>query len=259
MKEFDQLVDIVAQLRHPDDGCPWDIKQTAKSLMANFIEELYETIEAIENGDPTALQEELGDLMLHIVMQAQIAQEAGLFNIADSLTGISNKLVHRHPHVFGDAIEKNAETVKQNWEIIKQKEKKKVRESVIDGVPINMPALIVAWRMQEKAASVGFDWPTSEPIINKIHEETDEFLAAVQNDNQAEMEEEMGDLLFSIVNLARHYRIDGEAALRLTIKKFSAQFRFLETQLKENKEDIYKASLERMDELWNLAKENERK
>lgn len=203
MTEFVKLVRIVRRLRDKKNGCPWDIKQTSQSLVANFIEELYEAVEAIECHDYEHLKEELGDLMLHIVMQAQIAAEEDEFDIEDVINSISEKLIRRHPHVFGkNEAKKDAASVKQNWELLKQEEKKHTRESVLDGIPHSMPALIVAQRIQEKAATVGFDWDNVQQVFDKLSEELEEFKHAYQSKDQQSMYAEMGDVLFSLVNLA---------------------------------------------------------
>lgn len=251
MHNFQELVDIVAALRDKESGCPWDIKQTKESLVPNFIEELYEAVEAIEEKDADSLQEELGDLLLHIVFQAQIAREEGSFNIADVLQSICDKLVRRHPHVFGDIDIRDAEGVKMNWERIKKKEKTE-RESVLDGVPRALPALIQAHRIQEKAASVGFDWPDLKPVLAKIEEEHEELLEALTSRDEDAITEELGDYIFSIVNLSRKLGIDAEAALKQTNRKFYRRFRHVEAQY--NEDDIHEASLEELDAHWESAK-----
>ncbi|MGC9361587.1 MAG: nucleoside triphosphate pyrophosphohydrolase [Candidatus Syntrophosphaera sp.] len=256
MKEFQELVDIVARLRDPDSGCPWDVKQTPKSLIPNFIEELYEAVEAIEDGDSDSLREELGDLMLHIVMQARIAQEEGRFGISDVLEGIAAKLVRRHPHVFEDLEVKDAETVKMNWERLKKKEKT-LRKSVLDGIPRSLPGLIEAQRSQEKAASVGFDWPDLEPILEKLEEEEEELQAALESGRKELISEELGDMIFTLVNLARKLHIDAEGALKSTTRKFWKRFHYIEEHYRKNNEDINEASLEELDSVWDIAKKDE--
>ncbi|MDD3632584.1 MAG: nucleoside triphosphate pyrophosphohydrolase [Candidatus Cloacimonetes bacterium] len=253
MKEFQKLVDIITQLRDPVSGCPWDLKQTPQSLIPNMIEELYEVVEAIEDKDNPALMEELGDLLLHIVMQAQLASEAGAFNIVDVLNHINNKLVRRHPHVFGDMDLNDADTVKKNWERLKKAEKQE-RKSVLEGIPRALPALIYAQRMQEKAASVGFDWDAVPPILEKIDEENKELKSALETNDQMRIKEELGDLLFTIVNLARKLHIDAETALKETARKFSKRFQFIEEQYRQNGENINEASLEELDSFWELSK-----
>ncbi len=244
---------IVSDLRDETNGCPWDRKQTPKSLVPNFIEELYEVIEAIEDEDDEAMREELGDLMLHLVFQVQIAQEQGKFGMEDVLDAINNKLVRRHPHIFGDERVDTAEAVKLNWELIKKKEKKD-RKSVLDGIPRSMPALIQAWRLQEKAASVGFDWQELPPVCDKIQEEHTELMEALKSGVKADIEEELGDLIFSIVNLARKLDIDAEVALKATNRKFYDRFQYIEAQYKDT--DINEADLDELDTHWKKAKEH---
>jgi len=258
MKEFDELVEIVEKLRHPKDGCPWDTKQTSRSLIPNFIEELHEAIEAIENDNGEHLSEELGDILLHIVMQAQMAKEEEKFDIKIALKKINEKLIRRHPHIFGNKKKSNAEKVKINWEQIKQKEKRETRNSVLDGIPKTMPALIIAQRLQDKAASVGFDWQTTTPIFAKLKEEIDEFMEAFEQNNLPEMQSELGDILFVLVNLARKLGFDAESSIKLTNNKFERRFKKIERSLKNNNEDIYQTNLERLDELWNLTKKDEK-
>ncbi len=255
MKDFQHLVDIIAQLREPVSGCPWDIKQTSQSLVPNFIEELYEAVEAIEDGDHAGLMEELGDLMLHIVFQAQIASEERRFDIADVLRAIADKLVRRHPHVFGQLEVNDADTVKMNWERLKKAEKKD-RKSVLEGIPRALPALIHAQRTQEKAASVGFDWPDLEPVMAKLDEERLELDEALASEDYLLIKEELGDMLFTLVNLARKLHIDAEGALKETSRKFHKRFSYIEEHYRQNGDDIHEASLEELDAVWDLAKED---
>ena len=258
MKEFDELVEIVKKLRDPQDGCPWDLKQTHSSLISNFVEELYEVVEAIENNDMIDLQEELGDLMLHIVMQAQIAEEEDEFKLAKVLKKISAKLIRRHPHIFGNVEAKDSATVKKNWEEIKKQEKKHTRSSVIDGIPKSMPGLIVAQRMQEKAAAVGFDWNEAKAAFAKLKEEICEFEHELQTEDKAKMQSELGDILFSVVNVARKTGLDAETALRETIRKFERRFKHVEKHHQENGKDMKKSSLEQLDAIWDKAKKSEK-
>lgn len=253
MKNFEKLVSIVAALRDKESGCPWDVKQTRDTLVPNFIEELHEVIEAIEDKDYLALREELGDLMLHIVFQAQISDELGLWNINEVLNAINDKLVRRHPHVFSDLNLDDADAVKMNWERIKQREKKE-RKSVLDGVPRSLPALIQAQRIQEKAASVGFDWPDLTPIFNKLDEERGELEAALEGQDPDQIQDELGDLLFTLVNLARKLHLDAEAALKQTTRKFIRRFNHIEEHYKHEDKAIYEASLEELDAIWEKAK-----
>jgi len=256
MKEFDKLKQIVADLRDPETGCPWDLKQTPQSMVPNFIEELYECIEAIEEESSEDLEEELGDLMLHIMMQVQIAEEHRKFTMQGVLDKISQKLIRRHPHIFGDGEATDVNGVRMNWEKIKMQEKAH-RKSVLEGIPKNMPALIVAQRMQEKAASVGFDWKSVEPAIMKLEEETLEFDEAYKANDLKEMENELGDMLFSIVNIARKLDFDTETALRKTIKKFERRFSFVEKTFNDKKRDMKECTLAELDEVWDEAKAQE--
>jgi len=253
MRDFNDLVRIVSRLRNPVGGCPWDIKQTPLSLIPNFIEEMYETVEALEDGDDEALLEELGDLLLHIVFQAQIAAEEGRFGISAVLERIVSKLQHRHPHVFDDLDIGDAEAVKMNWERLKKKEKID-RQSVLDGIPRSLPALIAAHRTQEKAASVGFDWQSPEPIIAKLDEERVELDRALLSGNIEDISEEIGDMLFTLVNLSRKMQLDAESVLRETTAKFRKRFTLIEEQYQMTGEDIHAAQLEELDRIWESAK-----
>lgn len=257
MKEFDKLIEIIEKLRDPENGCPWDIKQTHQSLIPNFIEELYESVEAIENEDYQHLAEELGDLMLHIIMQTQISKEEERFTIQEVLKKINDKLIRRHPHVFGDGYAKDAKGVKKNWERIKFEEKSRSRKSAIDGIPAKMPALIIAQRMQEKAASIGFDWPKPLPAIKKMQEEIEEFEEEFHKKNREKMQDELGDMFFSIVNIARKLEFDAESCLKRTIKKFETRFKKVEKHFKNNNKNMLNANLEKLDEIWEIAKKSE--
>jgi len=255
MKGFQALLDILAMLRNPENGCPWDIKQTRESLVPNFIEELFEVVEAIEDKDNESLKEELGDLLLHIVFQAQISAEQGLWDIEEVLAEINDKLIRRHPHVFGDLNLTDADAVKMNWERIKKKEKTE-RKSVLDGIPRSLPALIQAQRTQEKAASVGFDWPDLKPILAKLDEEREELAEALITEDPELIYEELGDMIFTLVNLARKLSIDAEAALKDCTKKFSRRFHSIEDHYKTSGADIHEASLEELDSHWEKAKKH---
>lgn len=254
MQEFERLWKIVKQLRDPENGCPWDIRQTPESLVPNFIEELYEVIEAIENKDKKHLKEELGDLTLHILMQALIAEEKNDFSLSEVFKTISEKLISRHPHVFANETGKklDAAEVKNNWERIKNKQKE--RESVLDGIPKSMPGLIYAQRMQEKAASVGFDWEDMKDVIAKVEEELLELKEAVNAEDPDAVEEETGDLIFAVVNFARKSGLDSEAVLKQAAAKFYNRFRKIEEHYREKKMNIYESSLEILDELWEESK-----
>lgn len=256
MEEFKELVNIVAKLRNKENGCPWDKVQTHSSLVPNFIEELYECIEAIEKSDFQHLSEELGDLLLHIVMQAQIAEEEKHFAMNDVLKKINDKLIRRHPHIFKDEKLSTSEEVKLNWEQIKLKEKKN-RKSAIDGIPRAMPKLIVAQRMQEKAAAVGFDWSNHKQVFDKLDEEVDELHEAIANGKKHEIEEEIGDLLFTVVNLSRKLGFDSESSLSKTITKFERRFKQVEIIFKEKNQSMMDCTLEQLDEVWENVKDTE--
>ena len=250
-KSFTKLLNIVSQLRGPD-GCPWDKEQTHKSLLPYFLEEAYEVIEGVEAGDMNSLKEELGDVLLHVVFQADIAQKNSEFTIEDSLNHVNEKLVRRHPHVFGDKKADAAFHAKQNWESAKHKEKK--RKSRLDGVPETLPALTRAQRLQEKASYTGFDWENIGQVWDKIHEEIQELKEAHSNGNKSHIEEEIGDVIFSIVNLARFLNISAESALRKTNRKFVTRFKDVETELKNRGKEVEDSNLEEMDEIWNTVK-----
>ncbi|RMH68573.1 MAG: nucleoside triphosphate pyrophosphohydrolase [Gemmatimonadetes bacterium] len=254
---FEELVEIMSRLRGRD-GCPWDRKQTHQSITPYLLEEAYEAIEAIEHNDFTHLKEELGDLLLQIVFHAQMAHEANRFTIDDVIQAISEKMVRRHPHVFGEKKLDTAEQVLTSWEQIKKAEKKKDgRQSILDGVPKNLPALLRAQRIQDKASHVGFDWKEIEPVIGKLHEEIDEFKAALTAENRDKIREEIGDILFSLVNISRFLEIDPEDSLRRTTDKFMRRFYYIEQILHERGEDLHNATLEEMDEIWEAAKQLE--
>ena len=247
-KHFQELLAVVDQLRS-DQGCPWDREQTPASLIPYLLEETYEVIESIEDGNHQALKEELGDLLLHILFQGRIAQEEGQFTIDESLQAITAKLIRRHPHVFGDQQLDGVSQGRQRWEAAKQQEKG--RASLLEGVPRTLPALTRARRMQEKAASVGFDWPSIAPVWEKVHEELDELRVACAAVDATAMAEEFGDVLFSLVNLGRFLQLSAEDALRQAITKFETRFRAIETELARRGRRPEEASLEEMDAIWN--------
>ena len=250
-EQFIKLLDIVEKLRGPD-GCPWDKEQTPTSLLPYFLEETYEVIESIDQSNWDNLKEELGDVMLHIALQAQISKEEGRFTIFDSLVNINKKLVHRHPHVFGDEKADMASHAKKNWEAIKHEEKK--RESRLDGVPLALPALTRAQRLQEKASYAGFDWDNIDKVWGKLDEEIDELREADKIKNRSNLEEEIGDVLFSVVNLARHLKLDSEDLLRKANAKFVDRFKAIEKELAKRGKTVDEAKLDEMDELWNKIK-----
>ena len=248
--QFEELINIVERLRGPD-GCPWDIKQTPASLISYLLEETYEVIEAIDDKDWDGLKEEIGDLMLHIVFQATIAKEEDLFDISESLKNINEKLIRRHPHVF-DKKKIVKDHIKPSWELQKHKEKK--RNSRLDGVPESLPGLIRAQRIQEKASYVGFDFQSEDEIWNKISEELEELKNAQQNNNKDEMLEEIGDAIFSLINLARFLGVSADDALRKSNNKFISRFKVIENELKKRGKNIEESSLNEMDEIWIAIK-----
>jgi len=251
---FEYLLNVIARLRAPD-GCPWDMEQTHLSLRPYLLEEAYETVEALDQEDAAKLQEELGDLLLQIVLHAQIASEAGDFNIFDVLKGISHKLVSRHPHVFASEKVESVDKVLQNWEKLKDKERKEKGEKQLNGllrgVSSGLPALIQAQQYQARTARVGFDWPDIDGVKAKIIEEIDEVNLAL---NQKQLEAEIGDLLFSIVNLARWHNLDAESALRKSNTRFKNRFEYIEKKIEENDQQLGMLSQKEMDVYWDEAK-----
>ena len=246
-----QLIEIVEKLRAPG-GCPWDRDQTQASLLPYFLEEVYEVIESVEERNMELLKEELGDILLHVVFQASIGKENKDFTLQDSLNCVNEKLVRRHPHVFADAKAEGPFHSKQNWEAAKHDEKK--RESRLDGVPGTLPALTRSQRLQEKASYAGFDWKKVEQVWEKVHEEIGELKEAEEKGVTQQIEEEIGDTLFSIVNLSRFLGISAETALRKTNRKFTARFSLVEEELKKRGKTVEDSSLEEMDEIWNVIK-----
>lgn len=252
-RNFEDLVELISILRKE---CPWDRKQTHHSIKDNLIEEAYEAVEAIDNNDLEELSRELGDLLLHVLFQSKIASETNHFTIDDVIYRISEKLIRRHPHVFGDKSVENEKEVAKNWESIKLKEGK---TSILDGLPKKLPGLIRAHRMQEKAANVGFDWAEWKLAWEKLNEEIEEWKHSVEHQSQAEQLEEFGDLLFSLVNVGRLLNINAEDAIRGANNKFSNRFRYIENKLKENNKSIRESDLAEMDKYWNEAKKLDKK
>lgn len=234
------------------EKCPWDSKQTMETLRTLTIEETYELADAIIDNDLDSIREELGDILLHIVFYAKIGKEKSAFDITDVMKGISEKLIFRHPHIFGDVRVKDATEVEENWEQIKLKENKKKR--VLSGVPNSLPALVKAYRMQDKARAVGFDWEEKSQVWDKVNEEMSELQEAIEQGDPKEMEAEFGDLFFSMVNAARLYDINPENALERTNKKFRYRFNYLENRSREMDKDLRVMSLDEMDAIWNEAK-----
>lgn len=250
---FNDLVSLFARLRAPG-GCPWDRAQDHRSLKPYIIEEAYEVVEAIEERDPKKLQEELGDLLGQVIFNAQIAKEDGLFGIEEVIAGQMEKMTRRHPHIFGRTKVKDAADVLLNWEEIKYKEKKKERPSALDGVPKHLPALLKAHRIQDKAARLGFDWEHIDGAFAKLEEELDEFSKAYARGRKKEITDELGDILFTLVNLSRFLNVDPEGALRGTIKKFTSRFQHIEKSLKRSGKSFKEVSLDDMEELWQQSK-----
>ena len=247
---FSRLVTIMDELR---EKCPWDRKQTIQSLRQMTLEETYELTEAITEGDWKSIREELGDLLLHIVFYAKIAAEQNRFTIADVIEGISQKLIDRHPHIYGDVEVNNEEDVKRNWEKLKIREGKK---SVLSGVPKALPALVKAMRLQEKAKQVGFEWENKEQVWEKVKEEEAELQEAIEQQDPVKVEEEFGDLVFSLVNFARFLKVDAENALEVTNKKFIRRFTQMEEKAMAGGRNLDKMTLAEMDAIWNQIKRN---
>ena len=260
-REFQTLVDIVARLRAPD-GCPWDREQTHQSLTPFLIEETYEAVEQIDANSLPGLREELGDILLQVMLHSEIASEEGAFTVNDVIEGLVNKLIRRHPHVFGDAEARTAEEVAARWEVLKSEERQGA--SLMEGVPANLPALTYAQRAQGRAANVGFDWPSADGALEKVAEEAGELAEAhaagrdkETDESRAHLEWEFGDLLFSLVNLARWMDIDAETALRHANRRFVGRFRAMEDTARDRGENFSALSLEQMDALWEEAKRGE--
>lgn len=252
LKAFERLLTIMDELR---EQCPWDKKQTLESLSHLTIEETYELVEAIQDGDLEELKGEIGDLMLHMVFYSKIASEKKAFDVADVLHAICDKLVHRHPHIYGDVVAEDEETVKRNWEKLKLQEKGKV--SILQGVPKTLPSIVKAYRIQEKVKQVGFEWEDIDDVWDKVEEELGELQMAIDDrEHKKRISEEYGDVLFALINYARYLDIDPEAALQNTNKKFISRFNYIEQHAGK---DLDEMTLEDMDELWDKAKAEEKK
>jgi XTP/dITP diphosphohydrolase len=248
MEAFGELLDIMDELR---EKCPWDKKQTMQSLRHLTIEETYELGDAILDDDQDEIRKELGDLLLHIVFYSKIASEKKTFDILEVIRGINEKLIHRHPHVYGDVEAQTEEQVAKNWEQLKLKEGKK---SVLEGVPKSLPAMIKASRIQDKAASSGFDWDETEQVFTKVQEEIDELHEEVLSKDPVRIESEFGDVLFSLINYARFIKVDPESALERTNKKFISRFQYLEDEVRKKGLSLKDMTLEEMDVYWNRSK-----
>ena len=273
LSPMDRLLTLMAMLRDQEFGCPWDLKQTFETLIPYTVEEVHEVVHAIESGDRDALCDELGDLLFQVVFYAEMSREEGGFDFQDIAAGVTGKLLRRHPHVFPDGRlesfgarqELSAGEVVSNWEAIKreeragqseknQGEKNQGESSALDGVPRSLPALELARKLQQRAAGVGFDWPQAPPVLDKLREEVDEFSAALAGQDASGMRGELGDILFTVVNLARHGGIDPESALRESSRRFESRFRSLERLAGERGWKLPERELRELDELWALAK-----
>jgi len=250
LTEFEYIIRIVKTLRAPD-GCPWDAAQTHASLIPYLLEEAYEVIESIEENDLNKLREELGDLLLHIVFQADIAESENQFTLTDSIRSINQKLIRRHPHVFGNVAVQSIAEIKKNWEEIKLREG---RHSLMDGLPQKLPSLLQAQRVQLRAAEIGFDWSQMEDVWRKVEEETGELRQAIDAADPEQIRAEFGDLLFALVNLSRFLNINAEDALRAAVKKFIRRFRALEEVFAARGQTLRNATLAEMDTVWEAVK-----
>lgn len=252
--DIQDLLRIMEILRAPG-GCPWDAEQTHESIKKNFIEETYEVIEAINKNDKALLQEELGDVLMQVVFHAQMEKEAGVFCFDDVADGVCKKLIERHPHVFGDVQVKNSDEVLTNWDAIKRKSKKqKTTSSAMDAVPRELPALMRGTKIQQKAAKSGFDWPNKDGAFEKLAEEMQELQTAVQNQDEENIFEELGDLLFSVVNVSRFLKVDAEEAMTAATDKFIKRYKKVETLANEQGIEMQTASLDELNRLWDQAK-----
>jgi MazG family protein len=261
--DIDKLAALVEKLRS-ENGCPWDKEQTRETLKPMLIEEAFEVLDALDSEDPAELKDELGDLLFQVVFHSQIARERGEFDLADVIDRSHEKMVRRHPHIFGDANLATSEDVLKNWEDIKAAERgiassthPDSERSLLDGIPSKLPALHQAYQMTAKASRVGFDWPKLEDVLAKLNEETAELLEARDGQNNRKIADEMGDMLFVVVNIARFLGIDPETALRCSNRKFERRFRYVESAIKKQGRELKNSSLEEMDALWNEAKKQE--
>jgi ATP diphosphatase len=266
-REIERLIEIMAALRRPGSGCPWDLEQTFRTVAPYTIEEAYEVADAIERGDLEDLRDELGDLLLQVVFHARMAEEAGTFVFGDVVEAITAKLIRRHPHVFGEARDLSPDEVKGVWDAVKAAERSErsrasrdaaARPGLLDGIAQALPALTRAEKLTRKAATVGFDWPETAQVVDKIHEEIGEIADAVAGGEPERIEDEVGDLLFAAANLARHLKVDAEGALRRANAKFERRFHAIERSLADRGRSLNEASLDEMEQLWSETKAAER-
>ena len=257
-RPIDQVLDIMRKLRDPEGGCPWDREQNLETLKPFLIEECYELIDAIDSGDVEKHKDELGDMLLQIVFQVQLRQEAGQFGFDDICTVLAEKLIRRHPHVFANDTVTGSKDVLTKWEEIKNKEKKNGKRSVVDGVPKHLPALMKAHQVQSRAARVGFDWSAIHDVMAKLEEELEETKEAMRSGNRDHIAEEIGDLLFSVVNLSRFQKLHAEELLAATVRKFSRRFQSVESLVHAQGKQMTDCSLQELDGFWNEVKRNEK-
>lgn len=257
MKNTQRLLHVMQQLRDPESGCSWDKEQNFTSLIPYTLEEAYEVVDAIERDDMQDLQSELGDLLFQVVFHSQLAEEQGLFDFEQVAGGIADKLTRRHPHVFSDVVYANEVEQKQAWEILKaaeRAEKEAENHTILSGVAKNLPALVQCKKIQDRAANHGFDWVEVEPVYDKVLEELDEVKEAWESGDQGHIEEEIGDLLLVVVNLARHMNVDPEQALKKSTQKFTKRFQYIEQKVEQSGREVRKCELSELDALWNEAK-----
>jgi nucleoside triphosphate diphosphatase len=262
---LDDLLYLMQRLRNPVTGCPWDIKQTFKTIIPYTLEEVYEVVDTIEREDYPHLREELGDLLFQVVFYSELAEEQALFNFNDVVSTAVNKLISRHPHVFPEGtLESERQPgqlpkqsgIKQTWESIKKSERaEKGQHSILSDIPASLPALTRAQKLQKRAANHGFDWPSIDGVLSKLAEESDELNVAISQGNQENIEEELGDLIFTAVNMCRHFGLDAEGVLRKSSRKFEHRFQYIEDQVKARGLVLSQVSLDELDSLWNKAKE----
>ena len=258
MSPIEKLKSVMEQLRDPKTGCPWDLEQNFSSIAPHTIEEAYEVADAIAKGDMKHVQEELGDLLFQVIFHSQLAKEAALFSFDDVVEAVTEKMIARHPHIFGNELIKTAQEQELAWDSLKDKERQakgQKQESILEGIPVGLPSLTRALKLQKKAAKVGFDWPDIEGAWEKLSEEIAELQEAIKTQKSLHITDELGDVLFSIINVARKLRVDPEDALRHTNQKFETRFTYVETQLKAQKRRLEDATLAEMDVLWEAAKE----